>query len=63
MRHDRGQKDAYGTSTEASDDKNEDRKVGWKRKQGDRHRAEFEMENRAEWKLEWNGKSEARKME
>ena len=63
MRYDQEQKDAYGTSTKASDDKNGDRKVGQKGKQGDRHRAEFEMENRAEWKLEWNGKSEARKME
>ena len=36
---------------------------GWKGKQEDGHGAEFEMENRAEWKLEWNGKSEAREME
>ena len=49
MRHDRGQKDAYGTSTEASDDKNGDRKVGWKGKQEDGHGAEFEMET---WKEE-----------
>ena len=63
MRHDQGQKDAYGTSTKASNDKNEDRKVGRKGKQEDRHGAEFETENRVEWKLEWNRKSEARKME
>ena len=48
MRHDQGQKDAYGTSTKASDDKNGDKKVGQKGKQEDRHRTEFEMENRAE---------------
>ena len=56
-------KDAYGTSTEASDDKNGDVKLGQKEKQEDRHRAKFETENRAEQKLEWNGKSEAREME
>ena len=56
-------KDAYGTSTEASDDKNGDVKLGQKEKQEDRHRVEFETENRAEQKLEWNGKSEAREME
>ena len=56
-------KDAYGTSTEASNDKNGDRKLGQKGKQEDRHRAEFERENRAEWKLEWNRKSEARETE
>ena len=48
MRHDQGQKNAYGTSTKASDDKNGDKKVGQKGKQEDRHRTEFEMENRAE---------------
>ena len=53
-------KDAYGTSTEASDDKNGDRKLGWKGKQEDGHGVEFETENRAERKLEWNGKSEGR---
>ena len=63
MRHDQGQKDAYGTSTEASNDKNGDGKVGQKGKQEDRHGAEFETENRVEWKLEWNGKSEARETE
>ena len=29
----------------------------------DRHGVEFEMKNRAEWKLEWNRKSEARETE
>ena len=56
-------KNVYGTSTKAFDDKNGDRKLGWKGKQEDRHRADFEMEIRAEQKLEWNGKSEAREME
>ena len=42
-------KNAYGTSTEASNDKNGDRKLGQKGKQKDRHRAEFETE--------WNGKA------
>ena len=54
-------KDAYGTSTKTSNDKNGDRKLEWKGKQVDRHRVEFEMEIRAEWKLEWNRKSEGKK--
>ena len=43
MRHDQGQKDAYGTSTKASNDKNGDRKLGWK----------GEQENGHEWSLKW----------
>ena len=56
-------KDAYGTSTEASDDKNGDEKLGWKGKQEDGHGVKFETENRAEQKLEQNRKSEARETE
>ena len=63
MRHDQGQKDAYGTSTQTSNNKNGDRKLGQKGKQEDRHRGEFEMKNRAERKLEQNRKSKARETE
>ena len=40
-------KDAYN----ASNDKNRDRKLGWKGKQEDRHRVEFGMEIRTEQKV------------
>ena len=37
--------------------------VGQKGEKGDGNRAEFEMENRVEWKLEWNGKAKTSEME